>query len=198
MKKKEITSDLLIKAAIELFTEHGVENTSLAMIAKKAGITKPSIYYHFDSKDALLERVFEECAEMYPFEDFIKISKLNEENFAQMLFDGGIKAFPKEEDHARVKLHMELSSIAQRNEKYRKYSLANEKKFIDGLEKTLEKGVEFGLISPENTKIKAKMLMISLDGIGIYRLMHTTVSEQESVAVWKEIVNSILLKGKLQ
>jgi AcrR family transcriptional regulator len=40
--------------ALELFAEHGVEQTSLRQIAERLDITKAALYYHFRSKDELL------------------------------------------------------------------------------------------------------------------------------------------------
>jgi len=45
-----------IKAvALELFTEHGYENTSLREIAERLGVTKAALYYHFKSKDEIVD-----------------------------------------------------------------------------------------------------------------------------------------------
>lgn len=44
----------IISTASELFTEKGVERTSLAEIAKKANISKGTLYYHFSSKNDLV------------------------------------------------------------------------------------------------------------------------------------------------
>jgi AcrR family transcriptional regulator len=44
-------------AAIELFTANGYEKTSLREIADRVGVTKASLYYHYPSKQALLEAV---------------------------------------------------------------------------------------------------------------------------------------------
>lgn len=44
----------IISTASELFTEKGVERTSLAEIAKKANISKGTLYYHFSSKNELV------------------------------------------------------------------------------------------------------------------------------------------------
>jgi AcrR family transcriptional regulator len=41
-------------AALELFSERGVDATSLREIAERIGITKAALYYHYASKDALL------------------------------------------------------------------------------------------------------------------------------------------------
>jgi len=40
-----------------LFSERGVQQTSLRDIAERLGITKPALYYHFESRDALLENI---------------------------------------------------------------------------------------------------------------------------------------------
>jgi AcrR family transcriptional regulator len=40
--------------AVELFTRRGVQQTSLQDIAGELGITKPALYYHFSSREALL------------------------------------------------------------------------------------------------------------------------------------------------
>lgn len=39
--------------------EYGIEKMSLSMIAKEVGISKPAIYYHFPSKEALVDFLFE-------------------------------------------------------------------------------------------------------------------------------------------
>ena len=52
-KKEEI-----LKIALSEFAKNGYENTSLDSIAKKCGITKPAIYYHFKSKSELFSQIF--------------------------------------------------------------------------------------------------------------------------------------------
>ncbi|NRB55333.1 MAG: TetR/AcrR family transcriptional regulator [Salinicola sp.] len=47
------TRDRLKQIGLSLFARHGYEATTLAQIASAAGIKKPSIYNHFDSKAAL-------------------------------------------------------------------------------------------------------------------------------------------------
>jgi AcrR family transcriptional regulator len=45
--------------ALELFRANGFSRTSLREIAEKVGISKPALYYHFDSKDDLLMELLE-------------------------------------------------------------------------------------------------------------------------------------------
>lgn len=55
--KKEVRKKELIKIAYELFITKGYENTSVDEIIAKAGIAKGTYYYHFESKEQMLEEV---------------------------------------------------------------------------------------------------------------------------------------------
>ncbi len=46
--------------AVELFTEHGYEGTSLREIAERLGVTKAALYYHFKSKEAIILSLVED------------------------------------------------------------------------------------------------------------------------------------------
>ncbi|GAA3207538.1 helix-turn-helix domain-containing protein [Actinocorallia longicatena] len=45
----------LIDAATDLFTRWGVHGTSLQMLADHVGVTKAAVYYHFQSKEDLID-----------------------------------------------------------------------------------------------------------------------------------------------
>jgi AcrR family transcriptional regulator len=53
------TRTRLLETALALFTTHGVEGTSLQMIADALGVTKAAVYYHFRTKDEITEAVAE-------------------------------------------------------------------------------------------------------------------------------------------
>ncbi|MDR1654986.1 MAG: TetR/AcrR family transcriptional regulator [Treponema sp.] len=61
-KQKAETFTDIMRAAEGLFMEQGYERTSMQQIADRSGVTKGALYHHFDSKDALLERM---CADHY-------------------------------------------------------------------------------------------------------------------------------------
>jgi AcrR family transcriptional regulator len=48
------TRERILDAALDLFTEQGFDGTSKREIAGRLNITKPSIYYHFASKEDIL------------------------------------------------------------------------------------------------------------------------------------------------
>jgi AcrR family transcriptional regulator len=47
------------QAALELFAERGMQQTSLRDIADRLGVTKPALYYHFASREDLLNSLVE-------------------------------------------------------------------------------------------------------------------------------------------
>lgn len=51
----ETTRDRILTAANKLFYGEGIRAVSVDAIAEKAGLTKRSLYYHFRSKDELIE-----------------------------------------------------------------------------------------------------------------------------------------------
>ncbi len=57
--KNQVRREHIIEAALSLFSEKGFENTRVDEIAEKAEVNKALIYYHFESKEALLNHLLE-------------------------------------------------------------------------------------------------------------------------------------------
>ncbi len=55
----KVTREVIIDAAIHLFNKNGYHATSMQDIARAVAIKKPSIYHHFDSKEAILLAILE-------------------------------------------------------------------------------------------------------------------------------------------
>jgi TetR/AcrR family transcriptional regulator, cholesterol catabolism regulator len=58
--KSEKSRDSILEAAAKLFRRHGYSATTLRQIAGMAEIKAGSIYYYFDSKEAILDEVLEQ------------------------------------------------------------------------------------------------------------------------------------------
>ncbi len=59
MKKGEKRKKELLKIAYDMFLTYGYENTSVDKIIEKAQIAKGTYYYHFQSKEQMLEEVID-------------------------------------------------------------------------------------------------------------------------------------------
>ena len=55
--RSRATRKRLVAAASKLIVEKGINSVSVVAVAKLAGVTRPGAYYHFKSRDALLEAV---------------------------------------------------------------------------------------------------------------------------------------------
>lgn len=61
MYNAEVTKANIMEQAIRLFAEKGFQDTSTADVVQAAGCSKGAFYYHFPSKDALIEETFRFC-----------------------------------------------------------------------------------------------------------------------------------------
>ena len=59
------TKQEILEAALELFSVHGFEATSISQIAGAVGIRKASLYSHFENKQAILDELVKEVLEQY-------------------------------------------------------------------------------------------------------------------------------------
>ena len=59
MKKGEKRKKELLKIAYDMFLAQGYENTSVDEIIERAQIAKGTYYYHFQSKERMLEEVID-------------------------------------------------------------------------------------------------------------------------------------------
>jgi len=58
-RNAEDTRERIVAAAIALFYGEGIRSVSVDAVAEKAGVTKRTLYYHFESKDELITAALE-------------------------------------------------------------------------------------------------------------------------------------------
>lgn len=56
----KMTADRILHQAMRIFLEKGYHGTTIDDITKGAGLTKGALYWHFESKEALLKKIIEE------------------------------------------------------------------------------------------------------------------------------------------
>jgi len=84
--KNEAKRQQILIAATELFTEQGYASTSMSIIAKRASVSKQTVYSHFGSKEELFSAsISQKCDSMI----ILDISKLDVTDPKAMLVEFG-------------------------------------------------------------------------------------------------------------
>ncbi|WP_301953204.1 TetR/AcrR family transcriptional regulator [Paenibacillus tritici] len=193
IKKREITSSQIIQAAFELFAEYGIDKTSLGMIAKKVGITKSSIYYHFATKEELISRTFQHIFRDHQFAAYFDTISVNEDNFTETLIRGGLNMLPSVDEEYRSTLRVlsEFAMLAERDEQFRAPLLKVQQDFVNGLVQLLAKGAEFGLVAPSTTGVSAQILALLIDNLSRCKMMKMELDYQ---LIWQETVHRLIIR----
>ncbi len=72
--------EAILAAAADLFLRRGLQQTSMDAVAEEAGVSKQTLYSHFEGKDALFRQVIRDKVENYQF---------SEEGVASLTGDAG-------------------------------------------------------------------------------------------------------------
>ncbi|ADQ14295.1 TetR/AcrR family transcriptional regulator [Halanaerobium hydrogeniformans] len=51
------TKQCILNSAVKVFSENNYHAASMAMIAEEAGVSKGTLYWHFDSKEELFREI---------------------------------------------------------------------------------------------------------------------------------------------
>ncbi|AKF94237.1 TetR/AcrR family transcriptional regulator [Brevibacillus laterosporus] len=184
------TYTTIVETAYRLFAENGFEKTSLAMIAKEVGISKPAIYYYFESKEALIDFLFEEICKAIDFKKSFSIEAYTKENFqAQLLSDGYQMIEAQKEDKYISLIFNEFLLLSTRNEKYQQRLHHVLEGFLAGFSDLLTRGAELGILSNKNLTTKAHILTMVFDNIGNYMLMGFDFDYAD---IWRQAVLRVL------
>lgn len=195
MGNKEQTFHKIIEIAYGMFAENGFEKTSLAMIATEVGISKPAIYYYFQSKDKLIAFIFDELYKEIQHDVAVDYKELSSANFKEELLKLGYKSIEaQDKDPYFNKIFNQYVLLAARDENYKRQLVELETSFLTSFVAILRYGVQLGVLEDTpHIEAKAQMLALVYDNIGNFML---TGNQLNYRAIWKEAVNSVIQGGK--
>lgn len=190
MTKNLQTSQNIVEASFKLMAEHGIEKMSLSMIAKEVGISKPAIYYHFSSKEALVDFLFEEIFSGYHFVSYFDKEQYTKENFVEKLIADGLHMLSEYEGQEGIlRVINEFIVTATRNEKYQKRLFEIQEEFLNGFHELLKKGAGLGVVSQDAMEENAHTLALVIDNMSNYILMGFQLKYKE---IWIRNVKNVM------
>ncbi|MGX6445727.1 TetR/AcrR family transcriptional regulator [Neobacillus sp. K501] len=190
MRNREETYGLIVETAYKMFAENGFDKTSLAVIAKEVGISKPAIYYYFDSKEKLIDFLFEEICKEIVNQYTVTIDDLTMNNFEQFLLNIGFNMIEEQEKDVYFnKIFNEYILLATRKEKYMIQLNKIQRGYFENFSRLMNHGVKIGVVDGKNVESKSNMLVMVIDNIGNFIL---TGLELDYKGIWEEAVKSVL------
>ncbi|HEF1857287.1 MULTISPECIES: TetR/AcrR family transcriptional regulator [Bacillus] len=189
MSKSEETLSSIMEASYRLFATYGIVKTTYTMIGEEVGIAKPSIYYYFKSKDALIECIFTELCKAMQFSSYFHTEEFTKSNFIEKCIAIGLKIIDEQRNDPYFnRVLQEYVLLSSRNKMYKDRLLTVQTEYLHGFELLLTKANELQLIENKNLVSKAHMLALVLDNIGNFMMIDAKIDYKQ---IWIEAVNNI-------
>lgn len=156
---REKTRNVILENALKLFSVKGYHGTSISDIAKAAGISKGLAYNYFESKQKLVEALFEQMLQIgYEFEEILD-SSLDPYKKLEELIEFSFKYIEENEEFWRLYILFVLQPEVV--EQGKKVSNEFNSRLLKKMEKILKQ------IGFKNPTIEARILGALFDGIGL-------------------------------
>ena len=112
--KREERERQLLDVAEAVFADHGYQDTTMELVAAKAGITKPVIYDHFGSKENLLVKVVARAREDLLTSTKDALDAIPPHSPVEAYFRAGVQSFMEffERRRGSFKVYMQESAVA--------------------------------------------------------------------------------------
>lgn len=149
----------IIAIAIDLFSQKGYAKTTLAEVARKAGIEPSSLYYYFPSKSSLIEAIFTSDDHVPPLEELDRFSHSRAEQlYALIVHDTAHKCeLPFD--------FIEMEAIANDEPRHFTSFFKYYREFYRRLVDVIEAGVAEGEFSPCEADERAVTILSINEGL---------------------------------
>lgn len=189
------TKEDILNATYILIAEQGIQKASFAQIAKAVGISKPSIYYYFESKEDLIRQLFDYFCKEIQFNNYFRVEDFTAENFVDKLVSIGVQMIQdQKQDPYFDNVMKEFLSLAARDKYYHDHLLEIQSFYLKGFVELLQKASSLSLITEEAVEEKAHILALVLDNIGNLIMENETINYK---GIWITTVKLVFSKGDL-
>jgi AcrR family transcriptional regulator len=180
-------------AAVELFAERGYVATTIDDIVARAGVTKPMLYRHFESKQELVMTLLERHRDELAAAPLDALLATADQPFADRV-DAMLQAwFAYVEAHPFVRLLLHDSSgdaaVAALVEELHDRQRAADVALIR----------EFAPHIPEHERAPlGEIIRSSLSGLGLWRMDHPGVDRDDAIAALRRVVLGIVDSDRIE
>ena len=180
----------ILDAAKILFLSHGYANTSMDAVAAEAGVSKLTVYSHFNDKETLFSAaVMAKCEEQLPPLFFELPEGIAVENVLLNIARGFHQLINSDES---VNLHRLIMALGSQDPKLSLiFFEAGPQRMVQGMERLLTRIHETGALSIDLPRNAAEHFFCLIKGAGNFRLLYgcgEPLNEEASESHVREVV----------
>ena len=165
-KNHKTTYEKILETAYECFATLGYEQTSLSMIAKNIGISKPALYYHFESKEALFETLYGFIVEEMVSEYIIHGQVENKDALVKVIIDKGLSDIQYiKEKSAFTSILKQYLLLGMRNKKIERLTKRLEESIYNYYASLMSQAVNLEIIHQNEIEAYIELLLLLDHGI---------------------------------
>ncbi|MCR8932888.1 MULTISPECIES: TetR/AcrR family transcriptional regulator [unclassified Pseudomonas] len=180
----------ILDAAKTLFLTHGYANTSMDAVSSEAGVSKLTVYSHFNDKETLFSAaVVAKCEEQLPPLFFELPEGISVENVLLNIARGFHQLINSEES---VNLHRLIMALGSQDPNLSLiFFQAGPERMVQGMERLLTRIHETGALNIDLPRNAAEHFFCLIKGAGNFRLLYgcgEPLSEEASERHIQEVV----------
>lgn len=189
------TKEKIFETALELFSKNGFNATSIRMITKKTGISVASFYNHFESKDELLQKIYDHYMELFvkPSEAFVNYDKLLDQLGPEKLFVHLTRSFIESSKNEELTKLSKVIVMEQYTSKTAGEIVYRDKqKLLSLMEDLFVLMHEKGLIAIEDPKATGKLIGYAFLGFASQTISYDPKEESKLSSFIENQMNLII------
>jgi AcrR family transcriptional regulator len=177
----------ILLAARSCFIENGYHPTRMEEIAKRAGLSKGGVYFHFKSKQdvfgSLVEEEFERSMSMLRS---VRQSETPTLEKMQTLAGHYLEYFQSAPEAPRF--FVVMGEMSLREEKVREQLIAMQRAYIEEIAALIQQGIDEGILRPIDAQVAAVILKAVIDGLEGFQALSGSLDVTRILGVGIELV----------
>ena len=176
--------DTILNEATRLFAANGFDGTSVQSIADAVGIRKPSLLYHFPSKDELRRSVLDQMLEHWNQElPRLLLAAAREERFEKVM-ESLVGFFLDDPDRARLIVRESLDRPDEMNERLGRFVRPWVEIVADQLARARDKGLVHADVDPQAYAVQVINMVVG--GVAIVDSLHILLPDDDEHGTTRE------------
>lgn len=181
----EVRREEILRATVDEVTERGFASTRVADVAARLGISTGLVFYHFESKDALLSQAFGYAAER----DLERLDAAAAAKGSATRRLGRILAlYGPEGSGAGWSLWIDAWASALRSPEMAEVSQQLDVRWKDAVAAVIADGVQRGELVCSDPSGAAWRITAMLDGLAVQSTVHAGVLSRRQISAWVRTV----------